>query len=198
MITDESMLFWTNIFRKTLRGLLFRFWLTEPASPSCFHILSFWMGLKPRHQIMSTLAWWIADRRDRWKIRGYQTLSRTQTRTWYTFHLVQVCLPFATKQMKLISSVVYLALTASKMCDQKRKMFLNVIRSFPQYNFLWKWETEVMEDKPSNLMLAKWLPQQDILGHSKTKLFISHVGQSSFQESLCHQKPVVKHSQSKA
>jgi hypothetical protein len=25
---------------------------------------------------------------------------------------------------------------------------------------LWKWETEHMEDKPDNVMLSKWLPQQ--------------------------------------
>jgi hypothetical protein len=41
------------------------------------------------------------------------------------------------------------------------------------------------------VMLAKWLPQQDILAHPNLKVFISHGGQSSFQETLCHQKPVV-------
>ena len=48
-----------------------------------------------------------------------------------------------------------------------------------------------MADKPANVMLSKWLPQQDILGHPKLRLFVSHGGQSSCQESLCHQKPMV-------
>jgi glucuronosyltransferase len=69
-------------------------------------------------------------------------------------------------------------------------MFMNVFRQLKQ-KVLWKWETETMPDLPSNVKLSKWLPQQDILGHPNTKLFITHVGQSSFQESLCHQKPVV-------
>ena len=56
---------------------------------------------------------------------------------------------------------------------------------------LWKWETEVMDDKPSNVMLHKWLPQQDVLGHPNVKLFVSHGGQSSFQETICHQTPAV-------
>ena len=50
-----------------------------------------------------------------------------------------------------------------------------------------------MEDKPQNVMLSKWLPQQDILGHPNLRVFVSHGGQSSCQESLCHQKPMVRY-----
>ena len=56
---------------------------------------------------------------------------------------------------------------------------------------IWKWETEEMEGKPDNVLLSKWLPQQDILAHPKLKLFVSHGGQSSCQESLCYKKPMV-------
>ena len=49
-----------------------------------------------------------------------------------------------------------------------------------------------MQEKPDNIMLSKWLPQQDILAHPKLKLFITHGGQSSTQEALCHKKPVVR------
>ncbi len=44
---------------------------------------------------------------------------------------------------------------------------------------------------PSNVMISKWLPQQDALAHPNVKLFVSHVGQSSFQESICHKMPIV-------
>merc|ERR1712223_345253 len=40
-------------------------------------------------------------------------------------------------------------------------------------------------------MLSKWVPQQDGLAHPNLKVFVTHGGQSSFQESLCHQKPIV-------
>ena len=69
-------------------------------------------------------------------------------------------------------------------------MFLEVFSKLKQ-KVLWKWETEKMDGLPKNVMLSKWLPQQDVLGHPNVKLFITHGGQSSFQESLCHQKPVV-------
>jgi glucuronosyltransferase len=82
-------------------------------------------------------------------------------------------------------------LKGSLMSEPRRKLILKVFSRFPQYDFIWKWETETMEGKPANIMLSKWLPQQDILAHPKLKVFITHAGQSSFQETLCHQKPVV-------
>ena len=81
-------------------------------------------------------------------------------------------------------------LKASVMSENKRKTLLNVFGKLKQ-KVLWKWETESMEDKPENVMLHKWLPQQDVLGHPNVKLFVSHGGQSSFQETICHQKPAV-------
>ena len=83
-------------------------------------------------------------------------------------------------------------LKAKYMSEDKRKALLNVFGKLKQ-KVLWKWETEHMDDKPPNVMLHKWLPQQDVLGHPNVKLFISHGGQSSFQETVCHQKPAVRY-----
>lgn len=79
---------------------------------------------------------------------------------------------------------------ASQMSDERRTVFNNVFRRLKQ-KVLWKWEKDTMVDQPNNVQLNKWLPQQDILGHPNMKLFITHGGQSSSQETLCHQKPVV-------
>ena len=81
-------------------------------------------------------------------------------------------------------------LKASTMADSLRQKLLTVFRKLKQ-RILWKWESEEMEGKPDNVMLSKWFPQQDILAHPKLKLFITHAGQSSCQEALCHQKPIV-------
>ena len=43
----------------------------------------------------------------------------------------------------------------------------------------------------SSLSVSDWLPQQDILAHPNLKVFITHAGQSSMQELLCHQKPAL-------
>ncbi|XP_041347156.1 UDP-glucuronosyltransferase 3A1-like [Gigantopelta aegis] len=42
-----------------------------------------------------------------------------------------------------------------------------------------------------NIRFSKWLPQNDILGHPKTKLFISHCGKNGLFESIYHGVPIL-------
>ncbi|XP_039481622.1 UDP-glucosyltransferase 2 [Drosophila santomea] len=59
-------------------------------------------------------------------------------------------------------------------------------------NVIWKWED--LENTPgnaSNIFYRDWLPQDDILPHPNTKLFISHAGKNSVTESLYHGVPMV-------
>ena len=44
---------------------------------------------------------------------------------------------------------------------------------------------------PSNLKVVDWLPQNDLLGHEKTKAFVSHLGINSASEAAYHGVPVV-------
>jgi len=78
---------------------------------------------------------------------------------------------------------------ASKMPEEKRKMFLSAFSKLKQ-KIIWKWETE-MPDAPPNVFTSSWLPQQDLLGHPNVKLFITHGGAGSYQETICHSTPVV-------
>merc|ERR1712209_9889 len=48
-----------------------------------------------------------------------------------------------------------------------------------------------MKEKPSNVMIKDFLPQQDVLGHPNLKVFVTHAGYLSFEESLCHKVPIV-------
>lgn len=45
----------------------------------------------------------------------------------------------------------------------------NILRAFEQlpYNVIWKWESSNLVNKPENVFLKQWLPQQDILGSQK-------------------------------
>ncbi len=43
----------------------------------------------------------------------------------------------------------------------------------------------------NNTMLVKWLPQNDILGHPKTKLFITHGGTNGIYQAIYHGVPVL-------
>jgi glucuronosyltransferase len=49
------------------------------------------------------------------------------------------------------------------MSPEKQMMFLSAFEELPQ-RVLWKWEANHTSGLPSNVKLAKWLPQQDVLG----------------------------------
>jgi glucuronosyltransferase len=49
-----------------------------------------------------------------------------------------------------------------------------------------------LKDKLSpNIKTVKWLPQNDILGHVKTKLFITHAGANGMAEAAYHGVPMI-------
>ena len=78
----------------------------------------------------------------------------------------------------------------SLMTKESKQIFLNTFKKFPQYDFIWKWD-EKLPNLPKNVFVSNWLPQQDILAHPNLKVFITHAGQSSSQEAMCHQKPAM-------
>ncbi|XP_066145749.1 UDP-glucosyltransferase 2-like [Euwallacea fornicatus] len=79
---------------------------------------------------------------------------------------------------------------ASNFPEYFRALLMIVFRNLPQ-RVLWKYEGDDLTDLPSNVMLGKWLPQQDILGHSKLKAFVTHGGLLSMFETVYHGVPAV-------
>ncbi|RXG56120.1 Anthocyanidin 3-O-glucosyltransferase [Armadillidium vulgare] len=71
-----------------------------------------------------------------------------------------------------------------------KEILVKVFGSLKQ-RILWKWNEETMPDLPSNVKLQKWLPQADLLGHPKLKLFITHGGLLSTLESTYNGAPVI-------
>ena len=82
------------------------------------------------------------------------------------------------------------ALKGSMMPEKYRKMFLNVFSKLKQ-RVLWKWETEKMDDLPANVKLSKWVPQPDVLGDKRIRLFITHGGHGSTTEAIYYGVPLI-------
>ncbi|KAK5648756.1 hypothetical protein RI129_003648 [Pyrocoelia pectoralis] len=80
-------------------------------------------------------------------------------------------------------------LRSDQMSVSKRTAILNAFAKLPQTVF-WKFESEI-DDLPKNVIIRKWLPQNDILGDPKTKLLITHGGGLSTQEAMYHGIPVI-------
>ncbi|XP_075152982.1 UDP-glycosyltransferase family 301 member D1 [Haematobia irritans] len=60
-----------------------------------------------------------------------------------------------------------------------------------QQNVLWKYENDSLPNLPPNVMIRKWMPQNDILAHPNVKLFITHGGIFGTQEGLHWAKPML-------
>ncbi|XP_018563298.1 UDP-glucuronosyltransferase 2B10 [Anoplophora glabripennis] len=81
-------------------------------------------------------------------------------------------------------------LKSSDFSEQKLQAVLKSFGKIKQ-RVLWKFEEDSLPGLPSNVKLMKWLPQQDLLAHPNTKLFISHGGMLSTIETVHYGVPVI-------
>ncbi|XP_055692931.1 UDP-glycosyltransferase UGT5-like [Lutzomyia longipalpis] len=81
---------------------------------------------------------------------------------------------------------------SSKIQKDRLMEIVEAFRALPQYTFLWKYEKSSLHvEIPSNVIIRKWLPQNDILAHPNLKLFITHAGILSTHETIWHGVPAL-------
>lgn len=74
----------------------------------------------------------------------------------------------------------------------KLKAIANALSEFPEYHVIWKIDLSKVElELPKNVFVRSWLPQNDILGDPRTKLFISHAGGLSTLEASWYGVPML-------
>ncbi|KAM8751782.1 UDP-glucuronosyltransferase 2C1-like [Acanthopagrus schlegelii] len=56
---------------------------------------------------------------------------------------------------------------------------------------VWRYLGERPASLGNNTLLVNWLPQNDLLGHPKTRVFVAHGGTNGVQEAIYHGVPVV-------
>lgn len=89
--------------------------------------------------------------------------------------------------------VIYFSLgTVVKMDQLAEKLPLIFLSVFSRLNqtILWK-SPKPIKNAPKNVKFLSWAPQQDILGHPKTRLYICQGGIFSLQEAIYHRVPVL-------
>ena len=82
------------------------------------------------------------------------------------------------------------ALKPSQMTSKQKNVFIDTFKELKNTPIIWKWDDN-SDGIPENVMLQKWLPQNDLLAHPNLKLFVTHGGLLSTQEALYHEVPLV-------
>ncbi|XP_050966965.1 UDP-glucuronosyltransferase 2C1-like [Labeo rohita] len=84
--------------------------------------------------------------------------------------------------------------TLGSLVDKMPKEISNKIASalaqIPQ-KVLWRYGGEKPDTLGENTRIYKWIPQNDLLGHPKTKAFITHGGTNGIYEAIYHAVPMV-------
>ncbi|KFU84702.1 UDP-glucuronosyltransferase 1-1, partial [Chaetura pelagica] len=73
---------------------------------------------------------------------------------------------------------------------ERAKEIAKALGTVPQ-TVLWRYTGEVPPNLPKNVKLVKWLPQNDLLAHPKTRAFITHGGSHGVYEGICNAVPMV-------
>ncbi|KAM9009848.1 UDP-glucuronosyltransferase 1A1-like isoform 1-T1 [Ara ararauna] len=73
---------------------------------------------------------------------------------------------------------------------KKAKVIADALGTVPQ-TVLWRYTGKVPPNMPKNIKLVKWLPQNDLLAHPKTRAFITHGGSHGIYEGICNAVPML-------
>ncbi|XP_051896231.1 UDP-glucuronosyltransferase 2A1-like [Pristis pectinata] len=73
---------------------------------------------------------------------------------------------------------------------QITKQIAEAFAQVPQ-KVIWRYDGEIPPNTGSNTLLARWIPQNDLLGHPNTRVFISHGGTNGIYEAIYHGVPVI-------
>ncbi|NXE97354.1 UD11 glucuronosyltransferase, partial [Menura novaehollandiae] len=78
----------------------------------------------------------------------------------------------------------------SEIPMKKAKEIAEALGTVPQ-TVLWRYTGKAPPNLPKNVKLIKWLPQNDLLAHPKTRAFITHGGSHGIYEGICNAVPMV-------
>ncbi|XP_078678245.1 UDP-glucuronosyltransferase 1-2-like isoform X1 [Branchiostoma floridae x Branchiostoma belcheri] len=80
---------------------------------------------------------------------------------------------------------------AKVMGRRKAEMLAEGLARVP-FKVIWKFQGQRPKNTGENTLLMDWIPQNDLLAHSKTRLFITHCGINAVYEAMFHGVPMVR------
>ncbi|XP_076867469.1 UDP-glucuronosyltransferase 2B15-like isoform X1 [Brachyhypopomus gauderio] len=78
----------------------------------------------------------------------------------------------------------------NNLTKERANTIASALGQIPQ-KVLWKYTGEKPDTLTPNIRLYDWIPQNDLLGHPKTKAFITHGGKNGLYEAIYHGVPMV-------
>ncbi|XP_005392857.1 PREDICTED: UDP-glucuronosyltransferase 2B15-like [Chinchilla lanigera] len=78
----------------------------------------------------------------------------------------------------------------SNMTEERANVIASALAQIPQ-KVLWRFDGKKPDTLGPNTRLFKWLPQNDLLGHPKTRAFVTHGGANGVYEAIYHGIPMV-------
>uniref|UniRef100_A0A668UMX2 UDP-glucuronosyltransferase n=1 Tax=Oreochromis aureus TaxID=47969 RepID=A0A668UMX2_OREAU len=78
----------------------------------------------------------------------------------------------------------------NNITKEKANMIASGLAQIPQ-KVLWRYRGEKPEALSPNIRIYDWIPQNDLLGHPKTRAFITHGGTNGIYEAIYHGVPMV-------
>ncbi|XP_049742074.1 UDP-glucuronosyltransferase 2B4-like isoform X4 [Elephas maximus indicus] len=78
----------------------------------------------------------------------------------------------------------------SNLTEERAHVIASALAQIPQ-KVLWRFDGKKPDTLGPNTRLYKWIPQNDLLGHPKTKAFITHGGANGIYEAIYHGIPMV-------
>ena len=103
--------------------------------------------------------------------------------------------PLPTTLQKLVSEakhgviVVSFGSLATYLPPEVNAKLLNAFRQLKE-RIVWRYNGPPLDESP-NVKILKWLPQNDLLGHNNTRLFITHCGANGQSEAVYHGVPML-------
>ncbi|MCI4394246.1 hypothetical protein PGIGA_G00166560 [Pangasianodon gigas] len=76
------------------------------------------------------------------------------------------------------------------LSNERANTIASALGQIPQ-KVLWRYKGEKPQTLAPNTRIYEWIPQNDLLGHPKTKAFITHGGTNGIYEAIYHGVPMV-------